>query len=316
VAAPRPTGFEPPASGELQAAVLGWYRVEGRVLDFRSSRDPYAILVSETMAQQTQISRVVGYWRAFLARFPSIEALAAARPADVLRSWQGLGYDRRALNLLRCARIVVTSYRGRLPSEVDELERLPGIGPYTARAIAALAFGRPVGAVDVNVRRVLSRVVGGPNAGSMSRAAVQEVADLMVPSDRPGEWTHAVMDVGATFCRARAPRCEACPARPWCGFARALQTTVSDAPAGINSASARRRAAQKRPAPFSSTNRWLRGRILDRLRAIENDRWLSFPGGIGSHGRDAVDAALIALAREGMIELHSTDPPAARLPTS
>jgi A/G-specific adenine glycosylase len=310
------TDEQPPTAGELQAAVLDWYRAEGRVLDFRSSRDPYAILVSETMAQQTQISRVVGYWRAFLDRFPTIEALAAASPADVLRAWQGLGYDRRALNLLRCARIVVTSYGGQLPSEVDELERLPGVGPYTARAIAALAFGRPVGAVDVNVRRVLSRVVGGREAGSMSRAAVQEVADLMVPSDRPGEWTHAVMDIGATFCRARAPRCGECPARTWCRYAQAPQPAISDAPVGINARSARRRAARERPAPFSSTNRWLRGRILDRLRAIENDRWLSFPGGIGSHGRDAVDAALIALAREGMIELHSTDPPAARLPTS
>jgi A/G-specific adenine glycosylase len=306
------TDAQPPAR-ELQAAVLNWYRAEGRVLDFRSSRDPYAILVSETMAQQTQISRVVGYWRAFLARFPTFEALAAARPADVLRAWQGLGYDRRAINLLRCARIVVSSYGGRLPSDVEELERLPGVGPYTARAIAALAFGRPMGAVDVNVRRVLSRVVGGRDAGSMSRAAVQEVADLMVPSDRPGEWTHALMDIGATFCRARAPRCEACPARALCRFAQAAQPGVSDAPVGIKVGSGRLRG---RPTPFRSTTRWLRGRILDRLRVIDGDGWIAFPDSVGSHGRPAVEAALAALAREGMIELQASDPLKARLAIS
>jgi len=307
---------QPPPAPELRSAVLGWYRADGRVFDFRTTRDPYAILVSETMAQQTQIARVVAYWRAFLDRFPTFEALAAARPADVLRAWQGLGYDRRALNLLRCARIVVAEHGGRLPSEVPALERLPGIGPYTARAIAALAFDRPVGAVDVNVRRVLSRVVAGTEAGSMSRASVQALADAVVSSDRPGEWTHALMDVGATFCRARAPRCRRCPARAWCRFAQQAQSEPPDAPQGITVRSARPRAARERPGPFSSTTRWLRGRILDRLRAADDDAWTRFPNAVGIHGRDAVRAALVALASEGMIELRTTDPPTARLPTA
>ena len=135
----------------------------GRELGFRGTRDPYAILVSEVMAQQTQIARAEQYWRVWMARFPTIEALAAATPADVLRAWQGLGYDRRALNLLRCAREVVASHGGRLPTAIADLERLPGLGPYTARALAALAFGQRVGAVDVNVRRVVGRIVGGPD---------------------------------------------------------------------------------------------------------------------------------------------------------
>ncbi|HYU50210.1 MAG TPA: A/G-specific adenine glycosylase [Candidatus Limnocylindria bacterium] len=306
------TDTQPSPAGELQAAVLDWYRAEGRVLDFRSSRDPYAILVSETMAQQTQIARVVDYWSAFLTRFPTFEALAAATPADVLRAWQGLGYDRRALNLLRCARIVVTEVGGHLPSEVDELERLPGIGPYTARAIAALAFGRPVGAVDVNVHRVLSRVVSGTEAGSMTRAAVQAVADAVVPADRPREWTHALMDVGATFCRPRQPRCEACPAKPWCLYAASAE--VLDAPRGMRRGGRRR--AASRPVPFSSTTRWLRGRILDRLRTVEDDGWTWFRDGIGSHGRPAVEAALVALAQEGLIELRHGEGPSARLATA
>jgi A/G-specific adenine glycosylase len=299
--------LHPLPAGELQAAVLGWYRAEGRVLGFRTTRDPYAILVSETMAQQTQIARVVGYWRAFLTRFPTFEALAGARTADVLRAWQGLGYDRRAVNLLRCARIVVAEFGGQLPSEVAVLERLPGIGPYTARAIAALAFDRPVGAVDVNVRRVLSRVVAGRDAASMTVSAVQAEADSMVPSDRPGEWTHALMDVGATFCRARAPRCEACPARRWCRYALTL-ADAADAPAAITRRAKRPGPVRGGAMPFPSTTRWLRGRILDRLRAATDDAWTEFSDGIGTHGLPAVQAALAALANEGMIDLRRTDP--------
>jgi A/G-specific adenine glycosylase len=242
---------QPPPAGELQAAVLGWYRAQGRVFDFRATRDPYAILVSETMAQQTQIGRAVDHWRRFMARFPTFEALAAATPADVLRAWQGLGYDRRALNLLRCARIIVTELGGQLPPEVDALLRLPGIGPYTARAIAALAFGRQAGAVDVNVHRVLSRVVGGTQAGSMSRAAVQALADALVPPDRPAEWTHALMDVGATLCRARAPRCEACPVRTWCRYAKAAHLEAIYVPAGLTDRPSAPRAVRERPAPFN-----------------------------------------------------------------
>ena len=147
-----------------------------------------------------------------------MEALAAATPAAVLRAWQGLGYDRRAIALWRTARIVVDEHGGRVPSTVAELQALPGIGPYTARAVAALAFGEPVGAVDVNVRRVLGRIVAG-DAGALSAPALQDVADDAVPTDRPGDWTHALMDVGAILCRPRAPRCDACPARPWCRLA-------------------------------------------------------------------------------------------------
>lgn len=309
---PSAAAIQQPPAGELQAAVLGWYRAEGRVLAFRATRDPYAILVSETMAQQTQIGRAVEYWRRFTARFPTFEALAAATPADVLRAWQGLGYDRRALNLLRCARIVVRELGGQLPPEVDALQRLPGIGPYTARAIAALAFGRQAGAVDVNVHRVLSRVVSGSEAGSMTRAAVQGVADAVVPADRPEEWTHALMDVGATFCRLRQPRCEACPAKPWCLYAASAE--VLDAPRGMRRGGRRR--AASRPVPFSSTTRWLRGRILDRLRTVEDDGWTWFSDGIGSHGRPAVEAALVALAQDGLIELRHGEGPSARLATA
>ena len=150
----------------LRDAILAWYDARGRSLPFRGTTDPYAVLVSEVMAQQTQIARVAAAWSAFMAAFPTIGDLAAASPADVLRAWRGMGYNRRALNLWRAARVVVSEHAGRLPEDVAALERLPGIGPYTARAVAAIAFGSAVGAVDTNVRRVLGRAVGGARTPS------------------------------------------------------------------------------------------------------------------------------------------------------
>jgi A/G-specific adenine glycosylase len=302
---PIPSTVPPPA----RDAILAWYAEQGRSLAFRRTRDPYAILVSEAMAQQTQASRAAAYWERFMEQFPTVDALAAATPAAVLRAWQGLGYDRRALALWRAARIAVEEHGGRMPSTVAELQALPGIGPYTARAVAALAFGLPVGAVDVNVRRVLGRIVAG-DAHALAAPELQRVADDAVPSDRPGEWTHALMDVGATLCRPRAPRCEACPARPWCRLAS--RTAPEKATA----------AAPPRPrrptSTFTATNRWLRGRILDRLRAAPDGEWVPLDTAIGTHDLGRVRAAADAMAADGVLELSpAADPPAAlraRLP--
>ena len=328
------------AAGDLaafQAAILGWYDAHGRHLAFRGTRDPYAVLVSEAMAQQTQISRVEPAWRAFMARFPTVEALAAASTAEVLRAWTGLGYNRRAVNLQRAAREAVASYGGQLPGDVAALLALPGVGPYTARAVASIAFDLPVGAVDTNVRRVLGRVSAGAGAAP-GPAELQVLADASVPADRPADWTHAVMDVGARFCRPR-PACDACPARPWCRYAADAGTsaatgraagadtaggagsataTGSAASAGLAAAPAtRRRAARgaRVPAtPFAATSRWLRGRIIDRLRAVDGDDWLALDGPIGDHGADTVAAAVARLASEGLVELHGSNPALARLP--
>ena len=231
------------ASPELQSAILGWYDAHGRSLAFRTTSDPYAVLVSEVMAQQTQIGRVSEAWAAFLAAFPTIAALADATPADVLRAWRGLGYNRRALNLWRAARVVVEEHGGELPRDVAALERLPGIGPYTARAVAAIAFGLPVGAVDTNVRRVLARALTGSRDGLPAKE-LQRVADESVPRARPADWTHALMDVGATFCRPTAPRCGDCPARAQCRYA-ATAGAAEHAPARGRA----RRAAAEPPLP-------------------------------------------------------------------
>jgi A/G-specific adenine glycosylase len=259
------------------------------------------------MAQQTQIARVGEAWREFTAIFPTFERLADATPADVLRAWRGLGYNRRALNLWRAARVVVDQHGGRVPSDVEALERLPGIGPYTARAVAAIAFGAPVGAVDTNVRLVLGRTIAGAT-DRLSAVDLQRLADASVPADRASDWTHALMDVGAKFCRTSGPACEACPARPWCRYS-AEATARAVAQPGRGPTPARERAA-----PFSSTSRWLRGRILDRLRDADGSTWLEFVPPIGDHDRVAVTRAIGLLAADGLVELDPDSELRARLP--
>ena len=187
VAPPDPALAAVPA--DARDAILAWYDATGRLLAFRTTADPYAVLVSELMAQQTQAVRAAEAWTAWTARWPTVASLAAAPVADVLRAWKGMGYNRRALNLHRGAQRIVADHAGVVPGTVAELQALPGVGPYTARAVAAIAFRIPVGAVDTNVRRVLGRLAaGGPEA--FDGAAMQALADASVPRDRPDAWTH------------------------------------------------------------------------------------------------------------------------------
>jgi A/G-specific adenine glycosylase len=300
----HPVEFPPDA----RDAILAWYAATGRRLPFRGTTDPYAILVSEAMAQQTQVARVGQAWTRFMDRFPTVEALAVATPADVLREWRGLGYNRRAMALWRAARQIVDRHGGRVPADLDALEELPGVGPYTARAVAAIAFGLPVGAVDTNVRRVLGRVVAG-DAGALPAVELQALADATVPPDRPAAWTHAVMDLGATVCRPARPGCATCPARAWCRYTRSM---ASDRVVPVVPQPRRAPAT----APFPSTSRWLRGRILDRLRAAPDGTWVELDRAIGTHDDAAVRRAADALARDGLLELEvgDRDRVSARLP--
>lgn len=282
-------------------AILAWYDGRGRDFPFRGARDPYAIWVCETMSQQTQIARAAEKWSTFLGLFPTVAALAAAPTADVLRAWRGLGYNRRALNLQRAAQVVMAKHGGRLPTELAALERLPGIGPYTARAIAALAFGQPVGPVDTNVRRVLIRMLDGSTRSPA--ATVQRIADQAVPADRPADWTHAIMDLGAAVCLARAPRCGDCPARRWCAAARSGEALPMP--------------AVRRPGTaFVATSRWLRGRLMDLLRDAPRDEWTVIVPPIGTHDEEAVLRALRQLASEGLVEGDGALPLRARLPAA
>jgi A/G-specific adenine glycosylase len=279
----------------FRRALLEWYGPRARRLRIRTTRDPWAILVSEVMAQQTQISRVDTAWEVFMQRYPTPAALAEARTADVVRAWAGLGYNRRALNLQRAATAIMLEHAGRVPATIEELETLPGVGPYTARAVAAIAFGVPVAAVDTNVRRVVTRVIGRP----LSPARTQQQADALVDVADPATWTQASMELGAMICVARAPRCADCPVSAWCASAGQVETPA--------------RKARSTEMAFELTTRWLRGRIVDRLRALDDGQWERLPDAIGAHGEDEIEAAAEALAREGLLQRRPDG--AVRLPS-
>ena len=226
VTGPRPRPKQVPglpAEGPaFQRLLLAWYRRHRRRLPWRGVRDPYAVLVSEIMLQQTQVARVIDYWPRFLARYPTLEDLAAA-PADAVReSWAGLGYYARARNLHAAAKVMVAERPARVPYEVAELRKLPGIGRYTAGAVASLAYGADVPAVDTNAARVLARVFGvrGRKGKARRERRLWTIAAALVPRGESADWNQALMDLGASYCAARAPRCPLCPVRRSCALAR------------------------------------------------------------------------------------------------
>jgi A/G-specific adenine glycosylase len=194
----------------LRKRLLKWYDENKRDLPWRASRDPYAIWVSEIMLQQTRVAVVVERYQAFLKRFPSLISLALAQEEEVLALWSGLGYYRRARMLHKAAQFVAQNYYGSLPSKAEELKELPGIGDYTAAAIASIAHGEPVAVVDGNVERVLSRLAGWDESPKLRRK-VGELAARMVDPERPGDFNQAMMELGAVMCLPRSPRCTECP---------------------------------------------------------------------------------------------------------
>ena len=233
-------------------ALLTWYRRERRDLPWRRTRDPYAILVSEVMLQQTQVARVVPRYEAWLERWPTVQSLAEAPLADVLREWVGLGYNRRAVRLWEAARVVA---RDGWP---EALQDLPGVGPYTAAAVGSFAFDRDEVAVDTNVRRLFARL-GRP---------------LVPPPGRAAEFNHSTMELGATVCTARAPRCGVCPLASRCG----------------GPGEEVRGRGQGR---FEGSNRWVRGRVVAALAAGEG-----LPADIAA---ERLEDALQGLLRDGLI---------------
>lgn len=215
---PRARRRPEPNSAAVRRALLAWYRAKRRDLPWRRTRDPYAIWVAETMLQQTRVETVVPYYERFLDRFPSVEALATADRDAVLGLWAGLGYYSRARNLQAAAREVWTRHAGRLPDCVSELQTLPGVGRYTAGAVASIAFDRPAPVVDGNVARVLCRLlrIEKPLESAPVRARLWEEAERFVRGRHPGDWNQALMELGARVCTPRAPRCPTCPVRAHC----------------------------------------------------------------------------------------------------
>ena len=216
-------GLEPARIAGVRLDLLEWYGNERRSLPWRSTRDPYCIWVSEVMLQQTQVTTVIGFYERWLRRFPDVAALAGADTEDVLRAWEGLGYYSRARNLQRAAREVVARHGGRLPAFREALLALPGIGRYSAGAIASIAFGADEPAIDGNIERVLTRLfaLGGDPKRAPLAGQLWALARALLPPGRAGDFNQALMELGATLCTPRAPRCASCPIQRHCSALRA-----------------------------------------------------------------------------------------------
>lgn len=258
---------------ERSAALLGWYDHHQRLLPWRATTDPYPVLVSEVMLQQTQVDRVVDRHRRFLDRYPTVESLAVASLAEVLAEWSGLGYNRRAQRLHAAACVIA---RDGWPQTVEGLAALPGIGPYTAAAVASISFGVAAPAIDTNLRRVLSRWNGSPLD---TREAAAFASSLIDPA-RPGAWNQAVMDLGAAHCRPRDPRCDTCPVERWC------------ADAGVY-------VAPRPQGRFDGSSRQARGAVIRVL--VDGPATLDELTAAGKVGRDRLESACDALESEGMV---------------
>jgi A/G-specific adenine glycosylase len=330
---------------QVWRALLAWYAAEGRAhLPWRETRDPYAILVSEVMLQQTQVERVLPKYREFLARFPTFAALAAVPAGEAIRAWAGLGYNQRAVRLHGIARQVVEELDGQLPNTLEGLMALKGIGRYTAGAVVCFAFGLPAATVDTNIRRVLWRVFRGveqlPWPGGETAARMYlDLAEWALTREQAYDWQQALMDLGARICLARRPLCEKCPLRePCAAYAETAQVALfpsgealarlrdqrtaseerpparSVAESGVSYGSQSRPKRQTATIPFEQTSRYFRGRVVDALRELAPDTALPLAA-LGPRVKsDYSDADLPwlrklaqGLARDGLARLDGKD---------
>jgi A/G-specific adenine glycosylase len=277
----------------LTSAVLAWGDDRRRDLPWRRTRDRWAVLVAEVMLQQTQVARVIPKWERFLAELPNPTAAAAVPLADVLQIWQGLGYPRRGANLWRAAQVCVECFDGEVPAALDDLLSLPGVGPYTARAVMVFADEAHVGVVDTNIARVLARVAGERLTPRVAQAA----ADAMVPAAAPWAWNQTLMDIGAELCRP-TPRCDDCPVAPGC---RWYQSGRAQPDPAVGTAG-----ASGRQARFEGSDRQGRGRLLATLAggpvaAEDAARALGWPSDVGRAARVMAD-----LAAEGLVTVDQS----------
>ena len=239
-------------------------------MPWRGSTDPYAILVAEVMLQQTQVDRVASVYLAFLARFSTLQSLAAAPRAEVIRAWGGLGYNRRAVNLQRAAQMTVERFDGRLPEDLESLRSLPGVGEYTAAAVACFAYGAQVPVVDTNVRRVLGRFFLGHDWALHSDRDLLALAGEVLPAGKAWSWNQALMDLGSGVCPARAPRCSACPLEARCRAAPHFKSGGAAPP--TRAAGARlgeeRAGYGAKAETFHGSRRYYRGRAVAYLTGL------------------------------------------------
>ena len=291
------TGPVGPPSGQVDAPrVLEWWAGTRRDLPWRRTRDPWAVLVSEIMLQQTRVDRVVDRWHRFLERFPDPQACASAGAGAVVEEWAGLGYNRRAVSLHGCALRVVEQHGGTFPDDLAALLALPGVGPYTARAVLAFAFEHDVAVVDTNVGRILARAAGR----SLTAREAQQSADALVPRGRGWEWNQAMLDLGAMVCAKRAPACGACPAAERCVW-RGAGCPSPDPAVGSH-------AVGRGQSRFDGSFRQGRARLLDAVRAgrpVPPTQWLASCGWAGDRGSSIwgeadAERAGASLVRDGL----------------
>jgi A/G-specific adenine glycosylase len=301
---PRLPPADVPLPAALAPALLAWFDTARRPLPWRRSRDPYRIWVAEVLLQQTRVAQAIPYFERFVAAFPDVDALAAADPTDVLRVWAGAGYYARARHLAAAARTVRDRWGGKLPSTVDELRTLPGIGPYIARAIAALAFDRPVVALEANGRRVAARWALERGDVRLSAVAGRLEAELarVLPPDRAGAFNEAVMELGETVCLPRAPRCPVCPVTVHCRARRELRD-----PGALPSRGPRRQRPHVRGAVavVAAGGRWL---VQRRPPTGLLGGLFEFPGGKIERGERPLDAAVRELREETGLRAPSLRP--------
>ncbi len=266
--------------------VLAWGTPRLRDLPWRRTRDPWAILVSEVMLQQTQVARVVTRYERFIGRFPTVEACASAPLGDVLREWQGLGYPRRARNLHATAGRVIEL--GGFPRDLDGLLELPGIGQYTARALLAFAFELDAAVVDTNVARVYARVAGA----RLTPSRVQAMADDACPSGDAWIWNQCLMDLGATLCRPAAPRCGECPVIERCAWQGRDAPDPAVGSSGVSTPQAR----------FEGSDRQARGRLMSAL--VSGPVLRNHAARVMQRDESTADRLIGALIAEGLCREH------------
>lgn len=289
----------------VEAALDQWWANCARDLPWRFGRTtPWGVLVSEVMSQQTQMSRVVPYWEAWMERWPDAAALAAAPTADVIAAWGRLGYPRRALRLQECAQVVTTQYHDRLPRNYDELVALPGIGDYTASAVMSFAFGERIAVIDTNIRRVLDRVfLGVESTGGAASVLERALANYVLPQDARASvtWNQSVMELGALICTARTPECESCPLAGECAFLAAGRPGLGE----------RRTRPRQR---FAGTDRQVRGKVLQALRSLPDGQTVLSYDELKKLWDDSIqlDRCIETLDDDGLIEIVADH--AVRLP--
>ena len=303
---PMDTSSPPTSAAKIavfREHLLGWFVANRRDLPWRQTRDPYRILVSEVMLQQTQVDRVIPYYHAWLDAFPTVHELANAPIADVIRLWKGLGYNRRAVNLQRTAQAVV-EMGGEFPRDVDALLKLPGIGPYTAGAIACFAFELDVPFIDTNMRRVLHRVLVGVDVPKpkLTDRQVTSLAAEMIPPGNGWNWNQALIEFGALQCTSRKPLCVVCPLQVECIARPAIHSAIAESS----------RTPNAKFEVFRESNRYFRGRVVDALREQDAIRFQDL-GGMVKPGFSEGDGMWLlevvqGLERDGLARIAESPP--------